>query len=146
LPPDALPPGDAQPDAVDPTDFGSCADAEGPMHPATLTSQVDALIVGKWLHCSGRDMLRTGEVGIEVLADHTYFALASDGSGGTVRKTGFGSQGTWSTDQTTATTVTFQWNTTTGFDLGHPSFEDHPRKMAMLIYQETVASIYVLVP
>lgn len=121
-----------------------CAEPEGPLHPYTQDVEVRELIVGKWLHCSGRTILQNEQAGVEFVSDGTYFMLAYDG-GNLVRLTGFGKQGTWDATQETPTAVQFDWhpapNSGNG---GFPVFEDNPRRFAIDFYPGPGDSIYII--
>lgn len=120
-----------------------CAQAEGPLHPYTQAAEVNHLIVGRWLRCSGTPLLEGEQAGIEFVSDGTFFGLAFDGSE-LVRTTGFGKQGTWDAEQTTAIAVQLNWHTTPASgNGGAPLFEDNPRRFA-IEFGYTGASIYVL--
>jgi hypothetical protein len=64
-----------------------------------------------------------------------------------MRTVGFGNQGTWDTYQVTETSVQFDWHPTpNGGYGGYPSFEEQPRKMAILIVEQRDTSIYMRDP
>ncbi len=108
-----------------------CAQPEGPLHPYTQQAQVEQLIVGRWLHCSGPSLLEDEQAGIEFVADGTYFGLAFDGSK-LVRTTGFEKQGTWDAYQETEISVQLNWHPTPASgNGGAPLFEDNPRRFAI---------------
>jgi hypothetical protein len=117
------------------------------VHTYTQQSELEALLIGKWLHCSGPPMISSSEAGIELVDDHTYFKLVADGHGGYMRTVGFGNQGTWDTYQETETSVQFDWHPMpNGGYGGYPRFEEQPRKMAILIVEQRDTSIYVRDP
>jgi hypothetical protein len=125
----------------------ACAGRDSPVHTYTQQSELEALLIGKWLHCSGPPMISSSEAGIELVDDHTYFKLVADGHGGYMRTVGFGNQGTWDTYQVTETSVQFDWHPTpNGGYGGYPSFEEQPRKMAILIVEQRDTSIYMRDP
>ena len=123
---------------------GNCGLADGPVHPAASVNDVDQLIVGQWIRCSGKPFDDSGNdgYGLELAADGTYYDLADDGSGGVVQLHGFGNQGTW-TAQLDSTTV-FVFVTATGgdFNSAAPTFEDSPSKFAVLVEYEETPTIY----
>jgi hypothetical protein len=128
----------------------ACRAAATPIHPYTQAAELEAMLIGKWRHCSGPVLVQpsaSGEVGIELVADHTYFKLATDAKGRLVRVVGFGGQGTWDTYQETATSVQFDLHPTPSSGTGgYPRFEDDPRRMAALMVEQSVDSIYALEP
>ena len=118
---------------------GTCADPEGPQHPYTKAADVEAMIAGTWVHCSGPTFLNAGDEGFEFAADHTYYVL-QDG----MRKTGFDSQGTWDTYQETATLVQLDYHPTPNSgNGGAPKFEDDPRRVAIRLFERSESSVYV---
>lgn len=125
----------------------NCDAAQGPEHPYTQASELDHLVLGQWIHCSGPSIFSNEQLGLEFDADGTYHLLASDGHGGIAVLSGFGNQGTWDASQEGASSV--QWNihpdpnSGTG---GFPTFEDSPRKFAMLVNYSTDYSIYAIAP
>jgi hypothetical protein len=120
-----------------------CSAADGPLHDYSTPAELNQLIVGTWVHCSGPAVMGGGD-GIELVADGTYHVLLDDGQGGLVRETGFDGQGTWVGITITPTSVEFAWDNAahTG-DEGYVTFEDQPRKF-LLALQEP--SIYALLP
>jgi hypothetical protein len=127
---------------------GICNSPDGPLHPYTLKSEADTLIVGRWVHCSGPPIEITSSpaVGIEFLADGTFYLLGNSPNASYVRLLGFDNQGTWATEQTTATTVQLGLHTANGGNGGIPAFEDNPRKLSIPINPAYGNSIYALVP
>ena len=134
----------------DPAVPAACRAAATPIHPYTLAAELEALLIGKWRHCSGPVLVQpsaSGEVGIELVADHTYFKLATDTTGALVRMVGFGAQGTWDTYQETDTSVQFDLHPTPNSGTGgYPRFEDDPLRMAVLMVEQRMDSIYALEP
>jgi len=122
---------------------GTCADPEGPLHPYTKAADVDAMFVGKWVHCSGPTFLMNGDEAFEFTADGTYYVLQDNGTN-LVRKTGFGNQGTWDTYQETEKSVQLSYHPTPNSgNGGAPQFEDDPRRVAIELFERDVSSIYV---
>lgn len=76
----------------------ACA-APGVDDPLVTTADLEAKVVGRWVHCSGWK-IAVGNYydveGIEILADHRFFTLVA-GPGGLVRGQGFDYEGTWVT-------------------------------------------------
>ena len=129
---------------INPPVAGTCADAEGPIKAYTCTADLEKMIIGKWRYCSGEQMLRVGEAGIEIDADYTYTALVDDGSGHLVKKTGFDFQGTWDTYQETSTWPGFYYHPTPNSGNGGAVvFEDSPRRFSIGIGYEERGSVYV---
>jgi hypothetical protein len=126
---------------------GACNDPEGPRHPYTQAAEVEQLVLGRWLHCSGATLLgQAGEVGIELTADHIYYVLQQDGDQ-LVREGGFAGSGTWDTYQETPTSVQFDYHPTPNSgNGGYFLFEDSPRRFAINIGYNDTPSIYVLLP
>ena len=125
----------------------ACRAADGPLHPYTQAAELEQLLVGKWRRCSGPALIDPTEAGIELVDDHTYFKLVTDGAGALVRTSGFANQGTWDVAQETPTSVQFDYhpapNSGNG---GYPRFEDGPRKMSVTLVTQTAASLYLLEP
>ena len=125
--------GNADVDGGTGTDVSAnCNAAQGPEHPYTMVSELEQLVLGQWIHCSGPTLLDNEQLGVEFDADGTYHMLAGDGDGGITVLNGFGNQGTWDAAQEGATAV--QWdihpdpNSGNG---GYPTFEDSPRMFAL---------------
>ncbi|HUJ59097.1 MAG TPA: hypothetical protein VLX92_11415 [Kofleriaceae bacterium] len=124
----------------------ACDEPEGPEHPYSKKSELDALVVGRWLHCSGGTFLPDEQAGIEFTADGTYYELGYQGTS-LVRLDGFDHQGTWDSYQETSTSVEFAWHPTpSSGNGGAPEFEDNPGRLAIDIPYADEPSVYVLVP
>jgi hypothetical protein len=124
-----------------------CNAAAQPIHSYTRAAELEVLLIGKWRHCSGPLLIASSAAGMELVADHTYFKLATDNKGGFVRMVGFGNQGTWDTSQETDTSVQFNLQPTPNSGAGeYPMFEDNPRRMAFLEDTLDNLSLYVLEP
>lgn len=130
----------AHPDAANAV--GECPNPEGPQHPYTDKAELEALLVGKWRHCSGPTMTGPTEAGVELVADHSYFRLVTDDQGGLMRQTGPGNQGTWEVDETLSLLYHPRPDLTGN---GSPRFEDGPRKMGIFLAVPDL-SIYALEP
>ena len=121
-----------------------CNAADGPLHDYSSTAELNQLIVGTWVHCSGPTLMGPEEQGVEFLGGGTYYVLVSDGQGGLARETGFDGQGTWIGLQLTPTSVEFTWdNTSHTGDEGTVAFEDNPQKLSVALGE---SSIYALFP
>jgi hypothetical protein len=120
-----------------------CDVPQGPLHSYTKASELETLILGQWLRCSGPPWLADSD-GIEFADDHTFFALIDDGLGKLVRRTGFGNQGTWDASQETETWVQLNTHLTpAGGNGGSPAFEDTPSRFAINLATGAGISIYV---
>ncbi len=126
-----------------------CNAMDGPLHDYSTKAELNQLILGTWVHCSGPTLMGSNEVGIEFVAGDsnggTYNVLVDDGHGGLVRETGFDGQGTWGGVQLSPTSVEFGWDNASKTDPneGIVTFEDQPRKLAIAL---TESSIYALYP
>jgi hypothetical protein len=131
----------------DPQEVGTpaeCAIPDGPLHDYSTQAELNALIVGKWAHCSGPNLMGSIERGIEFVAGGTYYVLVDDGEGGLTREPGFDGQGTWVGLQLTPTSVEFAWdNASHTGDEGYITFEDQPRKFLLALAD---ASTYAEIP
>jgi hypothetical protein len=133
-------PGDAGAPSASP-----CAAPEGPLHDYTTAAELEALVLGKWLQCSGpRPPTLDGSRGVEFAADGRYFVLVDDGRGGLARGGGFTSEGRWDTSQATGTVVFLWFHPTPSSQFGDtPLFEDGPRRFAINPSHAGDLSIYV---
>jgi hypothetical protein len=131
----------------DPQQIGTppeCDVADGPLHQYTTQAELNELIVGRWVHCSGPNLMGSLEQGIEFALDGTYYVLVDDGEGGLTRESGFDGQGTWIGLQLTETSVEFTWdNASHTGDEGYITFEDQPRKFLLALAE---SSTYALIP
>jgi hypothetical protein len=122
----------APPDAALPGIAANCNAADGPIHPYTQASEVQTLVVGRWIRCSGTGIFGSMALGIEFDADGTYFMLGDDGHGGAVKLMGFDAQGTWDVTQETPTTAQLNIHSAPNAGNGGAAqFEDAPRKFAL---------------
>jgi hypothetical protein len=123
---------------------GVCGSPDTAPHPYNTRTELEALLIGKWLYCSGPPMISDSEAGIELVADHTYFKLVADGHGGYMRAAGFGNQGGWSTYDGGPLLV---WHPIpAGGSGGTPQFEDQPLRMAIRIVEQRDTSFYSRIP
>ena len=133
---------DPTPDAAANVPIASCADPDGTIRQVTVAADVNALVVGRWQRCSGKQMLDAGEDGFEIAADGTYYVLVRNGAE-LQRKPGFTGQGTWNTNQEQTTVGLYFHPTPNSGNGGYPMFSESPRKMAILLRYETQPTIYV---
>jgi hypothetical protein len=74
--------------------------APPPGAPSSLTTVADytAAVVGRWTTCSGMSLFGAGDcaVGLEIVADGTYYELYPAGAGHVTRGLGLAQRGTWS--------------------------------------------------
>jgi hypothetical protein len=105
-------------------------------HPATM-SDVEGILLGKWLSCGGSMFAGTDDIGIEITADGLWYKLFPGATPGTgVRGGGFGHQGTWELIGTSDMNGpgSFQLNLKiagSGTTIGHPTFFQNPRSVRM---------------
>ena len=119
-----------------------CDAPDGTLHPYSQAAELEQIVVGRWVHCSGPPLLLHGDEGIELLGDHSYYGLASDGAGNLVRKTGFDFQGNWHALQLSPTDVEFTYND----GEGGLKLEDGPSRFALPVDTEGNESVYALLP
>ena len=119
-----------------------CDAPDGPLHPYTHATELEQLIPGRWIHCSGPSLLSHGGDGIELLGDHTYYGLVGDAAGNLVRKDGFDWQGSWAALQLSPSDVEFSY--TEGE--GNLALEDEPTRFALPVDTEGNKSVYALLP
>ncbi|HET6148932.1 MAG TPA: hypothetical protein VFH68_15450 [Polyangia bacterium] len=105
--------------------------------PGTLTGPDDIppLLVGKWQRCGGGEPVDLPSP-FEFAADGTWYRLATQGDGSTVRLNGFGQAGTWQVDSTsqagTAGRIMVYFNDAPGSYLSaQVSFMFSPRVMQL---------------
>ena len=123
----------------------ACSAAPQPIHSYTQAAELEALLIGKWRHCSGPLLVGSSNIGIELVDDHTYFKLATDTTGALVRMVGFDAQGTWDTYQVTRTGVQFDLHPLPNSIASEsPMFEDNPRRMGIQMDWPQDLSLYVL--
>jgi hypothetical protein len=79
---------------------GSCAAPAGHVVPYKTVADLEALIQGDWLRCSGTDYAAQFGPGLRISPDHTWSALAT-GDGGALEPitSGFDGYGTWTADE-----------------------------------------------
>jgi len=93
-------------------------------------------LVGSWIACERPSIFGTNdELGIEFLADGTWYKLYASDSGATLRGSGFGSQGWWSPDmQADGGIMAFRIETWAGWGGAirvEPAFFSSPRKLRL---------------
>ena len=120
---------------------GTCDDPVGTIRQVKVAAEVEAMVLGRWEHCSGRNLLDAGDAGFQFDADGTYFVLVRDGDG-LVRKEGFAGQGTWNTYQEESSVGLYIHPTPNSGTGGYPVFAENPRKMSMLLRYQTEPTIY----
>jgi hypothetical protein len=136
---------------------GTCDEPEtGSVTQFSSVAEVNALLVGRWLHCSGPFLtLAPDEVGIEFAQDGTWYALTQTDGGPVVRSTAgsLTEQGSWlvSDEGSLAPGVErVQLNIYhgAGGDGGQPTFSITPTKLSMFTSAAAAggAHVYVAIP
>jgi hypothetical protein len=110
----------------------ACRSPHGPAHAYAQWDELQTLLQGQWLYCSGPELVATSSVGIEFVTDSTYYVLVLDASGRHVaRSTNPEDDGSWSN---IAGTLVVAWKAFAAVDdvhTGVASFEDNPRRLLM---------------
>ena len=74
-----------------------CNAPEAPLPAIPTLDGFRTIVVRTWMQCSSSSVFgTTGEIGLELLSDDTWYKLYANESGGLVRGVGIGRQGTWS--------------------------------------------------
>ena len=127
------------------TTESTCDQPTGSAHATPLASDVISLVVARWLHCSGPDMLGKGELGVQFLASGNYLALAPDADGNLVDMPGL--DGTWDAENVDTSLVQFNWHVMPGItDFAFLMFEDEPRRFVVTFDNASGPSMFAEVP
>ncbi|MDP9149766.1 MAG: hypothetical protein M3O36_07500 [Myxococcota bacterium] len=132
---------------------GTCDQTEqGLINQFRSVDQVNALLVGRWQHCSGAFFSGDpDEIGIEFTQDGSWFELVQGDSGDLVRAHGFVHQGTWLVSNQGANGrggVAVQLNiyqAQGGDGCGGPAFSTTPTKLDCFT-SAAGAHVYVAIP
>jgi hypothetical protein len=102
------PGGDAGPSPTDDAGAAMCSAPNGHAIPYTTVAELEAMIEGDWLRCSGTAYPAEFGVGLRIAPDHTWNALdASAGGGVAPITTGFDGYGTWTAAEIYAGAIQF---------------------------------------
>jgi hypothetical protein len=125
----------------------ACSPAEGPGHPFTTVAELQQLIVGTWVLCSGPSLSTTADsVGMKFDATAAFTQLIGGDGFVTVAPNNFEYGGTWVTDMNLAIDVTLVSNDWVAIET--PAFEDVPRRLAQPSFDaegNLTESIYVAI-
>ncbi|MDP9034589.1 MAG: hypothetical protein M3O50_07255 [Myxococcota bacterium] len=132
---------------------GTCDQTEqGLINEFNTVDEVNALVVGRWQHCSGSFFSGApDEIGIEFTQDGSWFALVQGDGGDLVRATGLNHEGTWLVSNEGANGrggVSVQLNiyhAQGGDGCGGPAFSASPTKLDCST-SAAGAHVYVAIP
>src|SRR5262245_25553803 len=106
-----------------------CNQPDGPLHPYSTQAEQTALLLGRWVRCSGPSINSADTAGIEFVSDGTWHALQFDSANNLVRApNGFDSAGTFVSFGTKQLNIV---RSDGGTYIFAAAFEDNPRKMQL---------------
>ena len=121
----------------------NCNAPDGPVHPYVTVDQIEALVIGAWIHCSGPTLLHE-QLGIELQGTGMYFQLGVDPRDVVYQLWGADEMGNWAVEQADPGALIYMMpdpNTSIGVS---PTFEDSPRKFKFAV-EGSQPSVYAIV-